>query len=74
MIKIQCDMCGKGVKDTFGISELYEQYRTNEVKDVCRECSNMINDHLFKLKAVESKLISLTMKEWISNKLKALGS
>jgi len=67
-------MCGKGLSNPFQVVKLFEQYQTNDIEDVCRECSKMIDDHLFKLKAVESKLISLTMREWISNKFKALRS
>ena len=59
-----CDICDK--KGT-SLIDLVPKYQTKHIKCVCNECGAMINDHLWKLKAMSQKqeniFLKLFMKE-----------
>ncbi len=58
-----CDICKK---ETVLIS-LYEQYQTNEVKEVCYDCEDVLRSHLSNIQEVVGKIQRSWMKRFIDN-------
>ena len=59
-----CDMCGKTGCD---LVRLNEGYKTDDIQDICSDCSRLVNDHLWKLRKVMDGTVKTTLKKWIAN-------
>jgi protein-arginine kinase activator protein McsA len=66
-----CDICGKS---EMNLQQLHKEYQTEEIKDICHDCSKKVNDHLWTLRLWASKMNEGFLKQWMMNmrrKLKA---
>ena len=48
-----CDICGK--TGTF-LVPLLSLYQTDDIKEICSECEKKVNDHLWKMKEMSTKM------------------
>jgi len=59
-----CDICDK--KGT-ALEDIVPNYQTKDIQCVCPECASIVNDHLWKLRAMSRKqenvFLKLFMKE-----------
>lgn len=58
-----CDTCGKESDD---LQTLRESYRTKDVKEVCPDCEKIINDQLYKVRRLQSKMTFSLMQRFIN--------
>lgn len=59
-----CDICGKTGTT---LVPLLDSYRTDAIKDICPSCEEMVNDHLWKLKDMSSKMYTNFFKRFMEN-------
>jgi len=60
---MSCDICGKnGVY----LDVLREEYQTEEIKDLCPDCMQIVNDHLWKIKKIQIKMTQSLLKQFLS--------
>ena len=48
-----CDICSK---TGTSLVDLYSQYQTDTIKQICSECEKKVNDHLWKLREMSTKM------------------
>jgi hypothetical protein len=58
---IKCDICQKQLTQT-SVRELEKRWRTDDVKEVCQGCIEVLNDAHWKIDDYLSK-VALTIKE-----------
>lgn len=66
-----CDVCGKtGVY----LTGLRDEFQTDDIKEVCSECGESINDHLWQLRELTRKANATFLKRYIGERKKKLGT
>lgn len=67
-----CDICSKNEKT---LVDLRQEYQTENVKQICPECEKTINDHLWKIRAVTTKMNQSLLKRFMeAMKARLMGS
>jgi len=57
-----CDICGKtGVH----LEDLNAEYRTDDIQNICGDCSKSVNDHLWKLRVMSQKMNCVWLKKFM---------
>lgn len=64
-----CDICGKNIEI---LEELQSQYQTKEIKQVCSTCVREVNDHIWKLREMTTKINDHWTKRFMSAMRKKL--
>ena len=59
-----CDLCGDEMAESYRC-ELYAEYRTRDVKDVCGKCRDEIHAAWRKAKRVTDGLLNGITRRWI---------
>jgi len=60
-----CDMCGKiGTV----LEPLNEQYKTDDIQHICRECSKEINDQIWAIRKIQNGFAKTFIKRYMMNK------
>lgn len=57
-----CDICGSSEKT---LVDLKDQYKTDHIKQICPDCERIINDHLWKIRAVTTKINQSLLKRFM---------
>lgn len=57
-----CDICGRNDKE---LTDLLEGYRTENIKQLCPSCEKIINDHLWKIRAVTMNINRSLLKRFM---------
>ena len=64
-----CDICGKvGTR----LVDLHKEYQTTEIKQICPECEKVVNDTLWKIRAVTMKMNTSLIVRFM-NKLRGVS-
>ena len=67
-----CDICKENGKT---LVDLRTEYQTENVKQICPECEKTINDHLWKIRAVTTKMNQSLLKRFMeAMKARLMGS
>ena len=59
-----CDICGKPESSPQRISSDYE---TDDIKTACSDCISMLNDQLWKIRAMHRKAEKRLTKSWMAS-------
>ena len=60
----KCDICGK---DDSYFQSVLDSYKTEDIKEVCHECADEINNHLMKLRKITQKMNVCWLKRFMRN-------
>lgn len=60
-----CDICGK---ESDYLAELLTSYQTTEVKECCRDCEKVLNEHKSKLQTVTARILTDWLKRFIAER------
>ncbi len=63
----KCDLCGE---TGYGTTEIFEQYRTNDVKVVCSRCAEILDGFVTDLHNYAEKLMPKAKRKIMSRLLK----
>ena len=67
-----CDICSSNEKT---LVDLRTEYQTENVKQICPACEKTINDHLWKIRAVTTKMNQSLLKRFMeAMKARLMGS
>lgn len=70
MIREKCDVCGKEFDDRFNLTELYGQYQSPEVKEVCQKCRRRIEEVVDKVNMAMNPIKQNWIKDIIQRMMK----
>lgn len=59
-----CDICGCNNKP---LSDLLDNYQTEDIKQVCPECGEILNKQLRKIKRLTTGLTGTWFKQFMNN-------
>ena len=57
-----CDICSGNEKS---LVDLRDEYKTENVRQICPSCEKVINDHLWKIRAVTTKINQSLLKRFM---------
>lgn len=60
-----CDICGER---TEYLAELLTSYQTTDIREVCRECEKVLNEHKSKLQTVTARILTDWLKRFIAER------
>ena len=63
-----CDICGK---KGCSLVQLYTQYQTDDIKDICGDCERDVNNHLWKIRSLNQGILERFLKRFMANKKEA---
>jgi len=66
-----CDICGK-VGTYF--EPLRDRYQTEEIKQACSDCVKEINDHIWKIREMNSKIEQSFIRKFMANMKRRFSS
>lgn len=59
-----CDICGKtGVY----LERFREPYQTEDIKEACSDCVKKVDDHIWKIRAMNNKIEKSFTRQFIDN-------
>lgn len=58
-----CDLCNKRGRELVDVTR---DYQTEEVQAVCSDCATLLNDHLWKIRALNHNILIIWMKKFIA--------
>lgn len=61
MAKI-CDLCKNSVND---LVPLLDTYATKDIKEICTPCEAMVNDHLYKIRALNRNMTTTMLQRFM---------
>jgi|LGOV01.1.fsa_nt_gb protein-arginine kinase activator protein McsA len=59
-----CDICGKTGTH---LEDLMDSYKTDDIQQICSDCSSKVNKHLWKLRDMTSKMNQSFLKKLMGN-------
>lgn len=59
-----CDICGES---TLCPQQLYPEYQTDKIKDLCPKCMTVVNNHLWELRRMSNKMNQNFLKRFMEN-------
>jgi hypothetical protein len=65
-----CDICGK---NGCYLEPLNTQYQTDKIKDICSDCSKLVNDQLWEIKKLTMTITEKTVISFMKNKRENLA-
>lgn len=60
-----CDICGK---TGCNLETLNTQYQTDDIKDICSDCSRMVNNQLWKIRKINQKFCEYFLVSFMREK------
>jgi hypothetical protein len=62
--EMACDICGNGGN----MEELLRDYQVDSVTHVCGKCSSELNNHLWKIRKMQSGIAKTMIKRYLTNR------
>jgi hypothetical protein len=66
-----CDICGK---TGCYLESLNTQYQTDKIKDICSDCSRMVNDQLWEIRKINQNFLQKAVISFMKNKRENLAT
>ena len=59
-----CDLCGKH-ESAYAFTTLFDIYKTEDVKEICRDCTDEVNKHVLKCKIWHNEITQRFVKRYL---------